>query len=203
MTQKHQEDLVLIRSMMEQSSRFISLSGLSGIIAGVLALAASGFAFYFMNAKGQAFIGNDGSMVPGLFGKLTLIAVVTLAGALFSGIFFTVQKTKKNQTKVWTSISRRLLIALVIPLSAGGIFCLALMYHGLFGLVAPATLIFYGLALVNAAKFTLNDVAYLGYCELALGLVALFFIGYGLAFWAAGFGVLHVIYGVLMEKKYR
>lgn len=91
----------------------------------------------------------------------------------------------------------------LVPLVAGGIFCIALFYHQLFVLVAPATLIFYGLALVNASKYTLTDVQNLGYFEIALGLLSLFFVGWGLVFWAFGFGILHIVYGLIMQKKYK
>ncbi|MEO9210211.1 MAG: hypothetical protein ABI208_03885, partial [Ginsengibacter sp.] len=110
--------------------------------------------------------------------------------------------SKKNKIAIWNSLTKRLLISLAAPLLAGGVFCLALIYYGQFGLVAPATLIFYGLALINASKYTLNDIGYLGYCELTIGLIAVFFIGLGLIFWAVGFGLLHIIYGFMMHKKY-
>lgn len=201
MKNKHLEDLEHIRSMMERSSRFISLSGVSGVIAGIVALVASGFAYYFMYASTGYFnetLFNDRS----LLSKLLILGISALACAIFAGIFFTVRKSKKNNIKIWTATTRRLLINLAIPLFAGGIFCIAMIYYGIAGLVAPVTLIFYGLALINAGKYTLNDVEYLGYFELALGLISLFFIGYGLYFWAIGFGLLHIIYGILMEKKY-
>ena len=202
MANKHQEDLEHIRTMMERSSRFISLSGMSGIIAGILALIASGFAYQFITENGIAYYKDRPALEPDAVTKLIITGLVTLAGALFSGIFFTVRKSKQDKIKIWTTITRRLLVSVAIPLLAGGIFCLALIYHREPGFVAPATLIFYGLALINAGKYTLNDVGYLGYCELILGLIAMFFIGYGLIFWAVGFGILHIIYGFLMYKKY-
>jgi hypothetical protein len=68
--------------------------------------------------------------------------------------------------------------------------------------VAPATLVFYGLALVNGSKYTLNDIRNIGYLEAGLGVVSMFVPGYGLWFWALGFGVLHIVYGVTMYYKY-
>jgi len=95
-----------------------------------------------------------------------------------------------------------LLYNFAIPLGIGGLFCVGLLYHGLHGLLSPATLIFYGLALFNAGNYTFSDIKYLGLCEMALGIVSLFFLGYGLFFWAVGFGVLHIVYGLKMHKKY-
>ena len=104
---------------------------------------------------------------------------------------------------MWDATSRRLLTSFAIPLIAGGIFCLAMLFHGMFVFIAPATLIFYGLALVNASKYTFTDVQYLGYLEILLGLISLFFLGWGLLFWTIGFGVLHIVYGLVMHRKYK
>jgi len=127
-----------------------------------------------------------------------LVFIFAVAG----GIFFTTRKAKQKGQKIWDKLTQKLLLNLLIPLVVGGIFCLALMKHGAFGLVAPATLVFYGLALVNGGKYTLSDIHYLGLSEIVLGLIALFNIGYGLEFWAIGFGVLHIVYGTIMYFKY-
>ena len=55
---------------------------------------------------------------------------------------------------------------------------------------------------VNASKYTLNDIRYLGLTEIFLGLVALVFLEYSLLFWAIGFGLVHIIYGIVMYYKY-
>lgn len=77
-----------------------------------------------------------------------------------------------------------------------------LIYQGHIELAAPATLVFYGLALLNASKYTLSDIRYLGLLEIVTGLMATFFIEYGLLFWAFGFGLLHIVYGIFMYYKY-
>ena len=125
-----------------------------------------------------------------------------LAGALSCGVYFTRRRARRKGQIGWDALTRRLLISLAIPLLAGGIFCLALLYHHLGALIAPTTLIFYGLALVNCSKYTLQEVYYLGLCEIALGLGGLFVPGHGLLLWAIGFGLLHILYGVGMYRKY-
>jgi len=90
----------------------------------------------------------------------------------------------------------------LIPLVAGGLFVGGLLYHNEWRLVAPACLVFYGLALVNASKYTLTDIRYLGLLEIVLGLVNLYYADYGLYYWAIGFGLLHIIYGLIMWWKY-
>ena len=130
------------------------------------------------------------------------LGAVILLGALATGIFFTTRKARRNQQAIWGALTRRLLLNLSIPLAVGGVFCLALFQQGIIGFIAPATLIFYGLALINASKYTLRDIRFLGLSEIVLGLIGLFNLGYGLDLWAFGFGVLHIVYGAIMYYKY-
>jgi general stress protein CsbA len=205
---KHLESLAEIRSIMEKSSRFISLSGLSGVFAGVFALIGAGAAYFYLNISinsrnyyDYAYLENGETNYE--FYKFFIInATLVLVFSLVFGFYFTKRKAKKNNVSVWDSSSKRLLINLMIPLVTGGLFGMILLYHGLVGLIAPITLLFYGLALLNASKYTLNDIRYLGISEIVLGLLASIYIGYGLLFWAIGFGVLHIVYGVVMYFKY-
>lgn len=207
--EEHLRNLGEIRSMMERSSRFISLSGLSGVAAGIIALIGAGFAYAYTGlepfaAKKLFYIEVINSTKWGMDYRTFFLLDfgLVLIGALSAGIFFTTRKAKRKGQKIWDKLVLRLLISLAIPLIAGGIFCIALNYHNLGGLIAPVTLIFYGLALINGSKHTLRDIYYLGLSEIALGLISLFFLGYGLDIWAIGFGVLHIVYGTLMWFKY-
>lgn len=207
--QDHLETLQEIRSMMERSSRFISLSGLSGIFAGLFALAGAVMVYIYLDTtpfehKRLYYVTAQTANKWGM-NYLTFFfwdALLVAVGAIGSGIFFTTRRAKKKGQKIWDKLSQRLLINMAIPLVAGGIFCLLMVYHGILGFVAPATLIFYGLALVNASKYTLTDIRHLGVLEILLGLLAMYFVGYGLEFWVIGFGLLHIIYGTLMYFKY-
>jgi hypothetical protein len=199
---EHLDNLLEIRSLMERSSRFISLSGLSGILAGSFALLGALAAHLYLKKNyfnlRDPYISFDRSeVILFLLGDAMIVLVLALA----SGIFFSLRQAKKKEQKIWDHTSKRLLINLAIPLVAGGFFCLSLLYYAP-GLVAPATLVFYGLALLNGSKFTLDDVRYLGIAEIILGLIATCYLGYGLVFWALGFGVLHIVYGIVMYRKY-
>ena len=193
------EELREIRSLMERSSRFISLSGLSGIFAGVFALIGAAAAYWYlgMTAAERKHYPFESRTYAFFFAD----ALAVLIPSLILAVYFTTRQAKKRGQKIWDATSRRLLVNLAIPLVAGGIFIFALLPRAPV-LVAPATLIFYGLALVNASKFTLNDIRYLGFGEITLGLVSAFFPGYNLFFWAFGFGVLHIGYGATMYHKY-
>ena len=198
---QHLEALQDIRQLMQRSSRFISLSGLSGIAAGLWALVGAYFAhdwiteYYHNEANTNSY---SGPSYERLLINLFLLACAVLGLALLSAFYFTWRKTKEDNVPLWNHTSRQLTINMLIPLVAGGFFVLAMLKQGDWRFVAPSSLIFYGLALVNGSKYTLSDIRYLGICEIVLGLVATQFIGYGLYFWAIGFGVLHIIYGFIM-----
>lgn len=204
MNTKVSEDLAHIKEMMERSSRFISLSGLSGIGAGIVGLLTGIAALYLTNGKIQYIERNHIQPYEDYMVKmLILLGVFALILAIFFGCFFTIRKSRKLGLQIWTSTTKKILTQLTIPLVVGGVFVLALLHYGLYGLIAGTTLIFYGLALINAEKYTFSDIKYLGLLEIALGCIALFWIGKGLIFWTIGFGILHIIYGVILHRKYK
>lgn len=208
---KHLETLSEIRSLMERSSRFISLSGLSGVAAGSLALLGAALAFIYLGkmpfstdlstSLGESIrSGGKWGLAPLQF--FLLDAGLVLISAVAAGIFFTTRKARRKGQKIWDKLTKRLLFHLALPLATGGLLCISLIRLGYGELVAASTLIFYGLALVNASKFTLRDIQFLGISEIVLGLIALNYISLSLEFWALGFGVLHIIYGTLMFYRY-
>lgn len=201
--QKYVEDLREIRDIMNRSSRFISLSGLSGISAGIFALIGAIVAYKTVYVHQGQLDYNTIVISSESIAKLMKIGALTLLCAMGAGILFTKRTVEKKQQKLWNYQTKRLLINLAIPLLTGGTLCLMLLFQGFLGLIAPLTLVFYGLSLVNASKYTLGEVRSLGLAEIALGLLGTYFIGFGLLFWAIGFGVLHIIYGVVMQLKYK
>lgn len=202
-------DISEIKTMMSRSSRFMSLSGLSGILAGIYALVAATYAHFRITEVSVYTANSNVGEAIGRFllsydaiGDLILAALLTLALALLTGAFFTIKKAKKLNEQLWNPVSKRLLFNFAVPLVAGGLFCLVLWQYEFIGLVVPTTLIFYGLALLNASKFTVGDIKYLGLANLLIGLVATQFIGFGIYFWALGFGIFHIIYGIILYNKY-
>ena len=200
--EKYLTDLKDIKDIMERSSRFISLSGYAGVFAGIFALAASYLAYTTVYSNQNYLAYRKSYITFDTITYLLFIAGVTLILSIGSGIYFTTRRAKKMNQPLWNHQTKRLLINLLIPLATGGIFSFILLLKGFIGLVAPITLLFYGLALVNASKYTLSEIRSLGLLEIALGLISTYYIGYGLLFWAVGFGALHIVYGVLMHLKY-
>lgn len=194
------KDISEIKNMMNRSSRFISLSGLSGIFAGLYAITGAIIAYYFIFPHQEQYIILDSWNF-----KMLIILLISVAVLSFvTAYLLTTRKAKKNQEKIWDSTTKRLLINFLIPLVTGGIYIIIKLNSQHYGLTASLMLIFYGLALVNASKYTLGNIKYLGYVEIILGLICAALPGYGFWFWLIGFGVLHIIYGSMMylqEKK--
>ena len=199
--------------MMQRSSRFISLSGLSGIAAGVWALIGAYLANRWISGFRQ-YNGNGDSLdeyslthsattsFQQLKVTLFLLAFCVLALALISAFYFTWKRSGRNHVPMWDHSMKLLAINMLVPLISGGLFILAMIQNGDLHLIAPACLVFYGLALVNASKYTLSEIRYLGFLEIIVGLINTQFPKSGLYFWAVGFGVLHIIYGFVMWWKY-
>lgn len=196
-------ELHSIRNLMERSAKFISLSGLSGILAGVYALIGAGIAYSLVYGQTldmdyrEHFVNE-----PKLLWNLFFVALAVLILSIGTGIFLTLRKANKNQQKVWNPISKKLMFSMLVPLLTGGSLILILFFRGYYGVIAPTCLIFYGLALVGASTYTFEDVKWLGLMELILGIFAALLPGYGLVFWTIGFGLLHIIYGTIMHFKY-
>jgi hypothetical protein len=198
----YERDLASIRNIMEKSVKFISLSGLGGVMAGAYALIASFFAFKMV--YGSSFSDSIGLSVshPDMIVRVLILGGITLVLSIVTGWFLSRQKARRLGLAMWSAASKQLLFNLGIPLASGGLFVLVLLWHGYIGLVAPTTLLFYGLALTAASQNLFDEMRYLGYSEILLGILSAVFIGYGLLFWALGFGVLHMVYGVMMYRKY-
>ncbi|WP_073081833.1 hypothetical protein [Chitinophaga jiangningensis] len=202
---EHLKTLTDIRNIMDRSSRFRALSGLSGVSAGIIGLVGAYIAHSWIgdyydrwNMRG----GYDDYDFAGLRGNLIVLGFVVMAAAFLSGFLFTYRKAKQNNLPVWDHTAKKVLVNCAIPFLTGGVFILALIYNNVTQIIAPCCLIFYGLALVNGSKYTLQDVRYLGITEIALGLINMFFLRKGIIFWAIGFGFCHIIYGALMWWKY-
>ena len=200
-----------IKQMMDRGSRFISLSGRSGIAAGLCALAAAWIAdhkinhYTFEDSAGYtemhgAYIFRDGHRL--LANQLLVIGILTFVAAFFFAFLFTWLRSRKTGVPVWGFTARKVMINVAVPMLAGSLLIWRIITFGLYGLVVPACLLFYGLALINGSKYTVSEVRYLGYLQLILGAVNLWAMSYSLYFWAAGFGVLHILYGIIMWNKY-
>ncbi|WP_179352694.1 hypothetical protein [Winogradskyella vidalii] len=192
------KDITEIKNLMNKSSRFISLSGLSGIMAGIYALIGAGTTFWLVTNYSSGTLRLDGWVFRTVLFILFMVAFLSVV----TGIFLTTRKAKKNGEKIWDTSSKRLIINFLIPLIAGGLYVLIILSHGKFGQTGGLMLIFYGLALINASKYSIGDIKYLGFIQITLGLIAALYPGLGFWLWVIGFGLMHIVYGIWMYIKY-
>ncbi|GAB2530050.1 hypothetical protein [Spirosoma aerophilum] len=202
--QDYIRNIAEIRSMMERSSKFLSLSGWAGIMAGLYALAGAYLAhtlFNFNPTESVYDLARAGWASSGLL-NVILLATLVLLLAIGTAIILSARKANKRGETLWNATSRRLMINMAVPLIAGGLLILVFIAKGLIAFIAPFSLLFYGLALYNASKFTYEEVKSLGLIQMGLGLIGAYFVDYGLLLWALGFGVFHIIYGIYMHYRY-
>ena len=202
--QDYIRDISEIRSMMERSTKFLSLSGWAGIMAGIYALIGAYIAYkvLYFNPDEIIYASFEERRYTGDVLSLLILAAAVLFLSIGTAVYFSNRKAIRRNETLWNATSRRLLLNMGVPLVVGGIFVLVLLSKELIGLVAPATLIFYGLSLYVASRYTFEDVKVLGLIQIALGLISSYYIGYGLLFWAIGFGICHIIYGIYVHFKY-
>ncbi|WP_281847709.1 hypothetical protein [Olleya namhaensis] len=192
------KDISTIKNLMNKSSRFISLSGLSGILAGIYALIGAALTYYLVTTYSYGTLTLDGWVFRYVFFILFMVAFLSVV----TGIYLTTKKAKQNGESIWDGSSKRLLFNFLIPLVAGGLYILIILSQGRYGQTGGLMLIFYGLALVSASKYSIGDIKYLGFTEIILGLIATLYPGYGFWLWVIGFGIMHIIYGTYMHFKY-
>lgn len=195
------QDIAEIRSMMERSSKFLSLSGWAGAMAGIYAL----IGFYIVNSildfNPTLILYDTIDSFPNI-NYVFVTAILVLVLAVATAVYLSYKRAVKIGESIWNSTSKRLLTDMGIPLAVGGILILIFISKNLIGLIIPFTLLFYGLALYNTSKFTYNEVKYLGIIQMMLGIIALYFIEYSIYLWAFGFGIVHIIYGVYLHYRY-
>lgn len=202
--QDYFRDIADIRSMMERTTKFLSLSGWAGVMAGIYALAGAYIAYSVLefnpDAVNYAYVSQEG--LSGGFVKLIVLGFLILVLAIATAIYFSKQKADQRNEKIWNATSRRLISNMAVPLFTGGLLILIFISKGLLGLIAPMTLLFYGISIYLAGRFTYAEVKAMGLIQIILGLLAACFIEYSILLWALGFGVLHIIYGGYLHFKY-
>ncbi len=206
--QEQLDSIKAIRSMMERSSRFLSLSGFSGVIVGLMAIVGVMVAYAFLGLDIDQpgyyikLMNIDGSLNYSVFRFLLTELFLLLIIALATAIFLSMRKASAKSVAIWDATAKRLVINFAVPLLTGALFCVILLHHSYIKLIIPSTILFYGLAIYNASKYTLHDIRSLGIIEILLGLAAAYYVEYALLFWGIGFGVLHIVYGLYIYFKY-
>lgn len=198
------QDIGEIRTLMERSSKFNSLSGWAGVFAGIYALAGVYVAVTYLHFNPQTLYLEKGEAqnTSSDFLPVVLLALIIFLLAITTAIYFTRRRAKKKEELLWTPAAKKLITEVSLPLIIGGVLLLICLSKGLVGFLAPLSLLFYGIALFTISKFTYFEVRVLGLIEIALGLAGAYFVSWGVLFWAIGFGVVHIVYGIYVYFKY-
>jgi hypothetical protein len=198
-------DIAEIRSIMERSTKFISLSGFAGIGAGLVALVGAWVAWKLLTADSVTldYAATSADLQPDTRISLVILAGVVLIVALAIAWFFSRRIMRRHAEPVNRTVMRHLVLSFAVPILVGGFMTLLLFLRGPLWTGAPSMLLFYGLGIFSAGSFTFGEVRTLGLIEILLGINAALLPEFGLYFWAAGFGVLHIVYGILFFRKYR
>ncbi len=201
--QDYISDIAAIRVMMERSSKFLSLSGWAGVMAGLYALVGAYLAYQLVGfvPPDTLFTVVDPAETELLYS--VALAVAVLIFSVLSAAYLSHRRAERKGESICNRSSKQMLLHMAPSLVAGGLLTLILLLQGLAAFAAPLTLLFYGLSLFNASQFTFNELRYLGLLLITLGLASVLLPHLGLLFWAIGFGLLHIVYGVYIHMKYQ
>jgi hypothetical protein len=180
------DDLSFIRRTMERATAFTAVPGWGGVAMGSTALIAAALA--------------REAPTPGEWVGRWLVAsvVALLIGGWAMGV-----KARRAGTTVFTWSGRRFLLSFLPPLAVGALLTVALAQAGLHRALPGTWLLLYGTGVVTGGAFSVRAVPIMGICFMLLGVAALF----GPAVWgnglmAAGFGGLHIVFGLLIARRY-
>lgn len=180
------DNLTFIRQTMERATAFTAVPGWGGVGMGILALVAAAVAHTRLTPA--EWLGTW---------LATAIVALTLGGWSMAA------KARRAGTAVFSYSGRRFVLSYVPPLLVGALLTGALVRAGLFEALPGAWLLLYGTGVVTGGAFSVRVVPLMGLCFMALGVLALFGpAAWGNALMAAGFGGLHILFGLIIARRY-
>jgi len=179
-------DLRYIRQTMERAGAFTAVPGAGGVIMGIAALIASAIAARQSSPEGWIVVWVCAAVVS------VSIAILAIA-----------RKAKQAGLSVRTGPVRKFVLSFLPPVLAGAVLTFALYPLGAERLLPGLWLLLYGSGVVTAGTFSVRIVPVMGVCFMILGAAALVSPAHwGDAFMAAGFGGLHVFFGLLIARRH-
>jgi hypothetical protein len=180
------DDLSFIRRTMERATAFTAVPGWGGVAMGATALVAAGLA--------------KRSATPSEWLVPWLVASVV---ALLIGGWAMAMKARRAGTTVFSYSGRRFVLSFLPPLAVGALLTAVLARAGLHQALPGTWLLLYGTGIVTGGAFSIRAVPIMGICFMLLGVAALFGPpAWGNALMAAGFGGLHLAFGLLIARRY-
>lgn len=180
------DNLQFIRETMERSAVFTSVPGYGGILMGATAIVA-------------AYIAHSQSSIRDWLTVWLLEAIL----AFFIGLLAMWQKTKLSKTSLFSAPAKKLLMNSLPPMLCGVFITLGLWRFGHFEAMIPTWILCYGAAVVCGGAFSVKVVPVMGWCFIVLGAIAFFLpANTGQIMMAASFGVLHIVFGAIIGRKF-
>lgn len=180
------DNLKFIRETMERSTHFTAVPGYGGMLMGVTAIAA-------------AYIANGQPLVKDWL--FTWLIEASLAFAI--GLLAMWQKSKFAGTPLISAPAKKFAMSFLPPLVCGIVLTLGMWQYGYYGAMIPAWMLLYGAAVVTGGAFSVRIVPVMGWLFMAMGAVAFLLpSGYGNTLMAASFGLLHIVFGVIIARRY-
>ncbi|MCJ7503615.1 MAG: hypothetical protein MUP80_11225 [Acidobacteriia bacterium] len=180
------EDIRYIRETLERSTSFTAVPGKGGVLMGITGLLAAGVAVRMPSA--------DGWLATWMLEALVALAL---------GGWTMRRKARAANVPLLSGPGRKFALGLSPPLLAGGLRTVGLYRAGLLSALPGTWLLLYGAGVVTGGAFSVRAVPLMGACLMALGAAALFSpAAWGNAFLAAGFGGVHIVFGVLIARRY-
>jgi hypothetical protein len=180
------ENLRFIRETMERSTSFTAVPGWGGVAMGISATAAAVVAARQPNSQ-------------------MWLSVWLLEGAVAFALggWAAVRKARAADLPVLSGAGRKFALSLLPPVVAGALLTAALGRAGFIHVLPGLWLLTYGVGVLTAGAFSVRVVPVMGLCFMAAGTMALFSPPlWGNCFLGAGFGGLHVVFGIIIARRY-
>ncbi|MGH9819481.1 MAG: hypothetical protein ACRD43_04860 [Pyrinomonadaceae bacterium] len=180
------DNLAFIRDTMERSTSFTAVPGYGGILMGITALVA-------------AYIAHTQALL--MDSLVTWLIEASLAFAI--GLLAMWQKSKIAGQPLNSAPARKFVMGFVPPMLVGGVITLGLWRHEYFYTMPPVCMLCYGAAVVCGGAFSVRVVPIMGWCFMTLGAIAFVLpTSYGNVMMAASFGLLHIVFGTIIARRY-
>ena len=180
------DNLRYIRETMERSASFTHVSGLGGVLMGIVALAASVLA-----------VRTDSSA------EWLTLWFCAAALSLSLATLMMARKSRAEGMTLLTGPGRKFTWNVIPPLAAGGVLTLALVQAGSFGILPGVWLLMYGTSIVTGGSYSVRPVPLMGAAFMLVGAAAFLSpASWGNAYMAGGFGGLHIAFGILIWRKH-
>jgi len=180
------ENLRYIRGAMERAAAFTAVPGWGGVAMGATALVAAALSIETRTPE-----------------RWLAVWLAEAAVAVVIGVAAMARKARRTGSALSSGPARRFLLTLTPPLGAGAVLTLVCEREGLVALLPGVWLLLYGTAVVTGGALSVRPVLAMGALCMALGCAALASpSSWGTAYLAAGFGVLHAVFGVVIARRH-